>query len=361
MTQDTLYLVTDQGPATGIGIYADALVRLLHSVLPEVRVFSACYFRVDSRPEWIRPAGAKIAKSLFEVPSVVRHNYRQIAKEIPNGSNVHFCGSSYGFVPHFPNSIVTIHDYYLRQPSFSNASNPSILARDLSGMWVYLTLPRRVRTAREIIVPTKHVQGSLKRAAGLSSSVIPHWVDLTRFHPRDMRGARETLGLPLKEKLILNVSQGTSNKNYSTLGKIATRLSPGYRMVKVGERIPKALGIVHFDAVPYELYPYFFNACDAYLHTSSQEGFGRPLIEAIASQLPIAALRTDVAEEVLGDAALYVDPHAPIERWIETIESLTIEETRVQALLRAKRVLTKFDPRVALNLYRTLYRRAFGY
>ncbi|HKN06161.1 MAG TPA: glycosyltransferase [Thermoplasmata archaeon] len=174
-----------------------------------------------------------------------------------------------------------------------------------------------------------------------------------------MREARELLGLPLNEKLVLNVSQGTSNKNYSMLAQIATHLRADYRMVKVGAKLQNAPSAVHLENLSHDVYPYLFNACDVYVHASSQEGFGWPLIEAAASELPVVALRTDVATEVLSDAAQFVGPHDSIDRWIAAIERLANADVRHQTILRSKARLPLFNPQTALNLYETLYRRAF--
>lgn len=359
MLQGTLYLVTDQGPATGIGSYADRLAKLLRGTFSDVKVLSLCYLPVETRPGWIRLPGSRVAESLFEIPRVLRHNYQLMVKELPSDSRIHFCGSSYDLVSRFPCSVVTIHDYYLRLPSLVSVRDYVVLLRDVSSVFAFLTLPRQVRSARERIVPTKNVQERLAAGCSLPSSAIHHWIDSDRFRPRDKRDARERLGLPREEKLVLNVSRGTSNKNYSTLENVANRLRTNYRMVKVGGRIFNAPGAIHFTELPHETYPYLFNACDVYLHTSTQEGFGFPLIDAMASGLPVVSLRTEVATEVLSDAAFFVNSNDPISRWIEAIEGLMKQDLRSESLLRAQARLPLFEPRLALQLYESIYRKAF--
>lgn len=359
MYGEPIYIVTDQGPATGIGTYAEGLARLLRLTLPRVEVLSLCYFPVEPRLGWVRLPGARNANSILDIPSVLHHNYRLMRATLPADSAVHFCGASYGLVSHYPRSVVTVHDYYPRRPALGNAGDPWVIARDLSSLWQFIKLPRQVRSALSIVVPTRSVQECLRQLSSLESVVIPHWIDPDRFRPRDKRSAREELGLPVDEHLVLNVSTGSSNKNYALLTKVASNLGKGFRMVAAGGRHLIPAKSIRVPRLTHELYPLLFDACDVYLHTSIQEGFGWPLIEAMASQLPVVALRTNVAMEVLGRGALFVNLGDPITRWIAAIEHLADDRIRAEVIAREKSRLTLFDPDTALHRYQTLYQTAF--
>ncbi len=80
---------------------------------------------------------------------------------------------------------------------------------------------------------------------------------------------------------------------------------------------------VHFlDYVPDADLPALFAACDAFVFPSLYEGFGLPPLEAMACGAPVICSNTSSLPEVVGDAALLVNPRdvgalaAAIERVI---------------------------------------------
>ena len=54
-----------------------------------------------------------------------------------------------------------------------------------------------------------------------------------------------------------------------------------------------------------------YQSASVLLFPSWEEGFGLPVLEAMANGLPVVASRTASLPEVGGEAALYVDPHDP--------------------------------------------------
>ena len=65
--------------------------------------------------------------------------------------------------------------------------------------------------------------------------------------------------------------------------------------------------IAMLGSVPYDKLHHVYRLCDLFVCPSYSESFGHPLLEAMASGLPLAAANLDVHREVCGDAAVYFD------------------------------------------------------
>ena len=90
---------------------------------------------------------------------------------------------------------------------------------------------------------------------------------------------------------------------------------------------------VHFAGfVPDEDLPAFYNAADLFLFPSLYEGFGIPVLEAMACGCPVVTSKTGCSPEVAGGAAELVDPY--------DVDSIYTGMRRVLDDMRLRREMT---------------------
>ncbi len=92
----------------------------------------------------------------------------------------------------------------------------------------------------------------------------------------------------------------------------------------------RAAGVHHLDYVPAQQLAAIYRDAEVFVFPSIYEGFGFPLLEAMAYGVPSIAARSSSLPEIGGDAALYFDPKdaRALEAQIEQV--LTTPELRRQ-------------------------------
>jgi glycosyltransferase involved in cell wall biosynthesis len=215
--------------------------------------------------------------------------------------------------------VVAIHDVAaLDHPEWLN---PTFAA------WYRFLTPRLANRVRRVIVVSEFSKRRLCEAAGVDPGkvrVVPHGVD-PRFHPtngRDSARVREALELPAAPYL-LTVGSLEPRKNLARLlaawARVQASLPAQPWLVIVGAkgsaRVFKQLDL---DPLPPrviltghlsdELLPSVYAQAHAFVYVSLYEGFGLPPLEAMASGVPVIAADSTSLPEVVGDAALMVDP-----------------------------------------------------
>lgn len=105
---------------------------------------------------------------------------------------------------------------------------------------------------------------------------------------------------------------------------------------KAGWLVKKALGgelpekVKILDNVTTEDLPKIYNAAEVFVYPSLYEGFGLPLLEAMACGVPAITSGTSSLPEVAGDAALKVDPYNIKELADSITRLLSDAELRVE-------------------------------
>ena len=113
---------------------------------------------------------------------------------------------------------------------------------------------------------------------------------------------------------VLMLAPGDPRKNYKNLAAAVERL-PDLRLVAP-------------DHVSYDELPALYHGAAVFAYPSFFEGFGMPILEAMASGTPVVASSHPSLDEAAGDAAVRVNPESPesiaegIERALQERESL---------------------------------------
>jgi len=161
--------------------------------------------------------------------------------------------------------------------------------------------------------------------------------DATRFRPlRDAHALQRTKARYGLRKYLMVVGAQFSHKNVEVVIQALKKIVPSYQLLITGAREPYASRlrelvrdlrleqyVVFVPYVSHEELPYLYAGAECLVHPSRYEGFGIPVLEAMAVGTPV--IGTPAIREAGGDAVIYADPDDP-ETWIEALK--TLQQTR---------------------------------
>lgn len=325
-------------PLTGIGRYAFELAQRLpeHPLIKQTRFFwfgqwlnQADLARLtiaaptpDNQPAAQRSSlRSRLAGNRFAVRGYHALTPQLFGWRLRNETGSLFHSPNY-FLPPFPGrSVATIHDLsHVWFPEFHPAARVDYLKR---------ALPDTLRRADFLITDAESVRQEVIRHFGWPAdriAAIPLGVDPV-FHPRtdyELQALLPKYGLRIGE-YTLCVGTIEPRKNIDRLltayESLPQRLRLHHPLVLVGargwrsdlthNRIDKAevAGWLRYLAyVPQTDLPLLYAGARLFAYPSLYEGFGLPVLEAMASGVPVVTSNVASLPEVVGDAAWLVDP-----------------------------------------------------
>jgi glycosyltransferase involved in cell wall biosynthesis len=217
-------------------------------------------------------------------------------------------------------NLVTIHDLaFMVRPETA----PEPLRRYLNAV-----VPAQIDRAARVVAVSRTTKDDLVDRLGVEPDkvvVIPNGVEASFFDaaPLDDRH-RVALGLP--DEYLLTVGTIEPRKNHLNLFAALERMPNSSTLPlvvagRVGWSADPILAasaplqvrnrVILLDYVPEALLPGLIAGAEAMVYPSWYEGFGLPVLEAMAAGTPIVASDVPAHREVAGDLAEFCDPGDP--------------------------------------------------
>jgi len=198
-------------------------------------------------------------------------------------------------------------------------------------------------TSRNKFIEEYHVHpGKIK--------IARHGVDTHFFMPiNDVQSYREALGLKPGEPVILFAGFITPRKGLEYLAHALPVIDPKPKLMIIGRwrsaRYRKKVmeifqpcmdQVVEMGFVDDQDMPAYLSLADIYVSPSLLEGFGLPIVEALACETPVVAADAGSVAEVLGPGGILVKPRDP-ESLADEISKLLNEPSLRKQLGKAGR------------------------
>ena len=334
----------------GVGGSEEYLARQLvglADVAPDVRPelfvppgYGAAHPELDGLEQVVGPAGGerRVRRVLAEAT--------WLPPRLAGADVVHHGGGT--VPPRSPHPVVlTVHDLqWLRHPEYVSA---------VKLRYLRATVPRSVRRAEVVAVPSEYVRGTVVAATGVDPgrvAVVPHGID----RPADVTDeatVRSRYGIGDRPFVVFPALTHPHKRHHFLLELLAGAV-PGSRwadpeltlvlpggaglaevdVVAAVERLGLSGRVVRTGRIPATDRDGLIAAAEALVFPSEYEGFGAPVIEAMVLGTPVVASDRASLPEVAGEAAL-VRP-LDLDAWAGALDEVATRRVELVAAGRAR-------------------------
>ncbi len=338
---------------TGSATYSRRLIESLAAVNTKhdlLAVYRVSRFR--RRREFLRPAGMGVRYVTFWLPWQV-DLFHSLAQRPPSFR--------------FPREVATIHDIFpITSGDYASAEYRRRFSR--------LLREAMARSAR-ILTGSRSTARQMEEHCGVPGErirVIPYGVDMpARVLSPEERLRERGRFVGKGNHMLLSVGMIETRKNLVNALRALERLPERFHLAHAGGDGHGSEAVygyiserglaerVHlFGYLPERELGKLYQSASALLFPSFEEGFGFPVLEAMARSVPVVTSNTSSMPELGGDAALYADPREPDEiavQALQAVEDETLHRDLVaRGLERARRFTWERTARETLGAYEEL-------
>jgi len=313
------------GPLTGIGNYANQLAKRLpqHKDIEDLKLYSS--------HRWIKNADHALKAN--QLLANIRKNvplkgtalklytwqknlwFKRKSKALDSNYILH--SPNYLLLPFEGKSVTTIHDLsFLRYPETHPKERVALLEKEL---------PKAIQQAHAIITDSDYIKNEVQQILGVPEKkiyVVPLGVsnDYQPYNPEAFMPVLKKYKLE-KCKYLLSVATLEPRKNLNSLIDayliLPKKIRQEYKLAIVGargwlsknlliriERLVQRGEIISLGYIESEDLPYIYSGSCGFVLPSLYEGFGLPILEAMASGVPVLTSTESSLPEVAAGAAI---------------------------------------------------------
>ena len=259
--------------------------------------------------------------------------------------------------------ITTVHDMvpYL----FPNSVHPKIVAAHK------IRLDRVKEEVDLILADSKSTKEDIVKFLQIPQEQIKviYLAPSEKFKPQDDQKVKKVLEkYKVKKPYILSVATQEPRKNIQNLLDVFEKINQktsDYQLVLTGKygwgpAFHSPQNVIWTEYVPSEDLVALYAGCRVFVYPSLYEGFGLPILEAMACGAPVVTSNNSSMAEIAKDAAILVDPRSTgqIQKAIEMILDLNLENYQKMArasMDRARSYTWKKTAHETLEAYKELF------
>lgn len=223
-------------------------------------------------------------------------------------------------------------------------------------------LPPSLEKADKIIALSRSVKNDIHKIFSISPHrikvIYPGISDFFRNLPsKDKAGRIVQRHLGIKTPFILNCNVLSPRKNVETLIRAFQRLKLKkgipHTLVIAGStqyykpRIRYSKDILFTDTISDRLLLYLYNLADIFVYPSLYEGFGYPLLEAMACGTPVISSHTSSLPELVGKKGVMFDPRDVrqlSDLIFQVLENKSLQTTMIKNGFERLRYFSEMNP-----------------